>query len=176
MAPVQRPSNEAPWTAEFDTVRRENLFRDPPKRHSAYPALQAAVQPHLGSFNALLDKDGLLEHAIREIGIKVHLDGEPGDPSRNRLSLRLKDIFVDRPQISTTNKFASLARDVLPAECRERHATYRGKMRARLEFRVNDGPWREGLRDLGQLPIMIKVCADIGVLPFRSMVLTQPTV
>ena len=35
--------------------------------------------------------------------------------------------------------------------------SYRGKMRARLEFRVNDGSWHETVRELGQVPIMVRV-------------------
>lgn len=159
MAPARRDASTArrPWTVEYDTVRREKLFRHPPTDHTAYPALQAAVAPHIESFNALLQKDGPLEHGLRDIGTKVFLDGEPGDARRNRLSVRIKEIFVEKAQIPSTNKVSTRNREVLPAECRERHATYRGRMRVRLEHRVNVDPWKETVRELGQLPIMVKV-------------------
>lgn len=157
MAPARDSSKRPRWTVEYDTLRREKLFRRPPRDHTAYPALQAAVTPHIESFNALLEKDGQLEHALQEIGTKVFLDGEPGDAIRNRLSVRLREIFVEKAQIPASNKFSTRNREIFPAECRERHATYRGKMRVRLEFRVNDEPWKETVRDLGQLPIMLKV-------------------
>lgn len=157
MAPARDSSTETRWSVEYNTLRREKLFRCPPRDHTAYPALQAAVTPHIESFNSLLEKDGQLEHGLREIGTKVFLDGEPGDRIRNRLSVRLKEIFVDKAQIPASNKFSTRNREIFPAECRERHATYRGKMRVRLEHRVNDEPWKEMLRDLGQLPIMVKV-------------------
>ncbi len=160
MAAPREKNTKTHWTADFDTLRREKLFRHPPKDHSAYPALHAAIQPQIDSFNALLEKNGLLEHAIRDIGTKVFLDGESGDPSRNQLSVRLKEVFVEKPQIPTTNKFSTRNREIFPAECRERNATYRGKMRARLEYRVNKDPWQGVVRELGQLPIMLKVSRD----------------
>ncbi|KAI9754119.1 MAG: DNA-directed RNA polymerase I subunit RPA2 [Chaenotheca gracillima] len=154
MAP-SRPT-DTHWTAEFDTARREKLFRHPPKDRTAYPALQAAVQPHIDSFNALLDRGGLLEHALRDIGTKTFLDGGPGDEERNHLHVRLKEVFLDRAELPASNKFSTRNREIFPAECRERHATYRGRFKARLEYKVNEGDWRETVRDLGQLPLMIK--------------------
>ncbi|KAI9840719.1 MAG: DNA-directed RNA polymerase I subunit RPA2 [Sclerophora amabilis] len=149
-------STNTEWSAEFDTARRERLFRNPPTDHTAYPALQASVQPHIESFNALLDKGGLLEHAIRDIGTKTFLDGTSTDAHRNSLSVRLKELFIDRAELPPSNKFSTRNREIFPAECRERHATYRGKFKGRLEYKVNDGSWRESVRDLGQLPIMVK--------------------
>jgi DNA-directed RNA polymerase I subunit RPA2 len=32
---------------KFDTLRRENLFRNPPTDKTAYPTLAAAVDPHI---------------------------------------------------------------------------------------------------------------------------------
>lgn len=159
MVPTNRrpPSTDVPWGVDLDTVRRERQFRNPPKDHSAFPALQAAVQPHVDSFNALLEPDGLLEYAIRDIGTKTFLDGDAGDSLRNRLSVRLKEVFVEKAQIPAANKISTRNREIYPAECRERNATYRGKMRGRLEYRVNDGPWNDVVREMGQLPIMLRV-------------------
>lgn len=153
---LSHPAN-AGRTVDFDTVRREKLFRAPPQQRTAYPALQAAVQPHLESFNALLEPDGLLEHAIRDIGTKVQLDGEPGDEYQNKLSVKLKEFFVEKPQIPPTNKFSTRNREIFPAECRERHVTYRGKLRVKLQYKINDEPWEECVRECGQLPVMVKV-------------------
>ncbi|KAI9886360.1 MAG: DNA-directed RNA polymerase I subunit RPA2 [Watsoniomyces obsoletus] len=156
MAPPRDRSTDTHWTADIDAVRREKLFRHPPKDHSAYPALHAAIQPQIDCFNALLEKNGLLEHAVRDIGTKVFLDGESGDPARNRLSIRLKEVFIEKPQLPASNKFSTRNRHIFPAECRERHATYRGRMRAQLEYRVNEDPWKEVVRDLGLIPILLK--------------------
>ena len=171
MAPLKEPPTNTRWTSEFDTLRRERLFRNPPKDHTAYPALVAAVQPHIESFNALLDNKRLVEAALKDIGTKVFLDGESetaeqkaervgqgrAPERRNRLSVRIREVFLEKAVLPASNKFSTRNREIYPAECRERHATYRGRLRARVEYRVNNGDWKETVRDLGQVPIMLKV-------------------
>lgn len=127
--------------------------------------LQEAIQPHIDSYNAVFESNGLLTHALKDIGWKTILDGDDRLPAngRNRLSVRIKEVFVAKAQLPTSNKFSTRNREILPAECRERHATYRGRMSARLEYKINDGDVQEILRDLGQVPIMLKVV----VLAFR---------
>jgi DNA-directed RNA polymerase I subunit RPA2 len=71
------------------------LFSNPPKDKSAYPALKAALLPHIESFNALLESDGhkpgLLELGLQEIGTKSVFDGAEGAPTwrGNKLSCKL---------------------------------------------------------------------------------------
>ncbi|KAI4125832.1 MAG: hypothetical protein LQ347_005220, partial [Umbilicaria vellea] len=168
-SPAAAPTSTQ-WSCAFDTLRRENLFRNPPKDHTAYPALLEALRPHIESFNALLDNGKLLEAGVQDIGTKVFLDGEPESPSeraerlkdgkppksRNRLSVRIREVFVEKAVLPPNNKFSTKNREIYPAECRERHATYRGRLRARVEYRVNSGEWHESLRELGQVPIMLK--------------------
>ncbi|KAL9101775.1 MAG: hypothetical protein Q9163_002994 [Psora crenata] len=158
------------WTSEFDTIKRQKLFKNPPKDSTQYPMLAEAIDPHIQSFNALLEKSKLLEAALRDIGTKICLDGEQETPGqrkqrkedgrprekRNRLSLRVREIFLEKPVLPPTNKFNTRNREIFPAECRERHATYRGKLRCRLEYRVNNGEWNASVRELGQLPIMLR--------------------
>jgi DNA-directed RNA polymerase I subunit RPA2 len=165
MAPERTKTS---WDHEYNTLRREKLFRNPPTDRTAYPALQLAVDPHIESFNALFRNDGtasLLDHALAEIGTKTFLDGDeraaPGD--KNKLTVRYKSITLQRSQVPPSNKFAK-RREIFPAECRERHASYRGKLTAVLEYRVNDGEPQEFVRELGQMPIMVKVCR----VPLRS--------
>jgi DNA-directed RNA polymerase I subunit RPA2 len=155
------------WDHEYNTLRREKLFREPPSDRSAYPALQEAVDPHIKSFNAVFRHGeqgerfpGLLEEAIAEIGTKTLLDGDEraAPAGKNRLAVRYKSIALQKAQVPVTNKHAK-NREIFPAECRERHATYRGKLTATLEFRINNGEWTEFVRDFGQLPIMVKVSA-----------------
>lgn len=166
MAPAAtRTSTE--WSTQFNTTRRQKLFQAPPRDRTAYPALQAAVSPHLDSFNAIFGHEGQLEQAIKDIGTKVFLDGNPYEQAadggaRNRLSVRIQEVFVDKSALPPTNKHAIKNRNILPAECRERHATYRGKLRARIEYRVNNGDWVEQVRDLGHVPIMLRVSASPG--------------
>ncbi|KAI4216823.1 MAG: hypothetical protein LQ351_000772 [Letrouitia transgressa] len=136
----------------------------------AYPALVDALRPHVDSFNALLHNDQLLDAAIQDIGTKVFLDGEPkvsqqenvrsearvSQRRRNKLSVRIREVFLEKALIPPTNRISTQNRRIYPAECRERHATYRGKFRVRLEYRINEDPWQESIRELGQLPIMLK--------------------
>lgn len=165
------PSTDTDWSVEYDTLRRERLFRQPPKDHSAYPELQEAIRPHVDSFNALFENSKVLEAGLRDIGTKTFLDGvdlsqeqidearEEGRslPRKNRLQLRIRELFLEKSVLPATNKFSTRNRQIYPAECRERHATYRGRLRGRLEYRINDGDWKESVREFGQLPIMLRV-------------------
>lgn len=149
------------WDHQFHTLRRQNLFQNPPTDHSAYPALQLAVDPHIESFNAIFRDDGkpgLLAHGLADIGTKTYLDGNPraGPEGKNRLTVRIKDVILHKAQVPPSNKMA-LNRDILPAECRERHSTYRGRVSATFEYSVNGGDTYEFVRELGQIPIMVKV-------------------
>jgi DNA-directed RNA polymerase I subunit RPA2 len=159
MAPA--PTNTQ-WSTEFDTARRQKLFQNPPTDRTAYPTLAAAVDPHIHSFNQIFAKGGHLEEATREIGTKVFLDGDPyAQPEdvgrRNRLSVKIMDVFLDKSVLPPTNKVSISNRNIMPAECRERHVSYRGKLRARVHYRINNGDWLETVRELGQVPIMLKV-------------------
>lgn len=161
MAPATSKSGgtDTKWSTSFDTLRRQNLFQNPPKDHSAYPALQAAIEPHVNSFNALFEKDGLIAQGLKDIGAKTYLDGDDrtGPAGKNKLTVRIKEVYVEKPQLPSSNKFSTRNREILPAECRERHATYRGKMSAKLEYRINGGDPVEFVRELGQIPLMLKV-------------------
>ncbi|KAI8938970.1 DNA-directed RNA polymerase I subunit RPA2 [Plenodomus lindquistii] len=161
MAPSATQQHPQQWTTDFNTQRRQALFQNPPRDKTAYPALADAVEPHLSSFNAIFTAGGQLEQGLKDIGTKVFLDGNPYAPPdqaapRNRLSVRIQDVFLDRAVLPPSNKVALKNRNILPAECRERHATYRGKLRARLEYRVNNGDWQEEVCDLGNVPIMLR--------------------
>lgn len=179
------PSTNTDWSVEYDTVRRERLFRHPPKDHTAYPALAAAIRPHIDSFNALFDGPKILEAALKDIGSKTFLDGDIGPleqrralqdegrrpPRRNRLTVRISEVFLEKAVLPASNKFSIRNREIYPAECRERHATYRGKLRVRLEYRVNNGEWKESVRDLGQVPLMLRVSSSLDKTPgFLSLV------
>ena len=172
MAPINMNSRnlKIEWTAEFDTMKRQRLFQSPPANATAYPSLAEAIDPHVESFNALLEKGKIIESGLRDIGTKISLDSERETPEerrhrnanvypkerRNRLGIRVRDIYLDKAVLPSTNKISTRNREIFPAECRERHATYRGRLSCRLEFQVNDGEWNSVIRDLGQLPIMLR--------------------
>lgn len=64
------PTTTKPDTS-IGTLKREELFRNPPKDKSAFPALLAAVEPHIASFNAITEDHGLLDLARKDIGVKT---------------------------------------------------------------------------------------------------------
>ena len=149
------------WTSGFETVRQRHLFRKPPKDHTAFPLLEQAFRPHVDSFNSIFEEDGLLDQALRDIGTFTIQDGDPATGPTNKLNLRLTDWSLDKPVLPPSNKFSTTNRNFYPAECRERHATYRGRFRVHLALQINDGEWTDevGFRDAGFLPIMLRVCA-----------------
>lgn len=156
MAPA---ATETEWNHEYNTLRREKLFRDPPTDHSAYPLLQTAVNPHIESFDALFEPDGLIARGLADIDTKIYLDGdERASPvGRNRLTIKYKNVQLQKSQLPPSNKFVTKNREILPAECRERHVTYRGKLSVTFEYRINGEEPKEFTREIGLLPIMVKV-------------------
>ncbi len=152
------------WTTEYDTRQRHALFRNPPADKTAYPSLAEAILPHVESFNGLFAHHGQLYHALKDIGTKTFLDGSPAAPAddeseprtRNRLQIRMKEVFLDKSTLPPSNKLEAEKRDIYPVECRERHVTYRGRFRGRLEYRINDGEWKETVREFGYLPLMLR--------------------
>ena len=167
--PSRRPTSTQ-WSTEFDTTRREKLFRTPPQDSTAFPALAEALRPHIESFNALLDNSKLLAAGLEDIGFKTFLDSEQGVVQHggqrmngtdvrqkgNRFSVRIREVFLEKSVLPPTNKYSTRNREIFPAECRERHVSYRGKLRARVEYRLNDGDWKSVVREMGQVPIMLR--------------------
>jgi DNA-directed RNA polymerase I subunit RPA2 len=157
MAPVKKRDSAVQWSTEYNTLQREDLFRNPPSKKSAYPQLQDTIKPHVDSFNAIFATDGQLVHALKDIGTKTFLDGNAQEEGpRNRLQVRIREVFLEKSQLPPTNKIETTKREILPVECRERHTTYRGRFRGRFEYRVNEGKWQEVVRDFGTLPIMLR--------------------
>jgi DNA-directed RNA polymerase I subunit RPA2 len=72
----------------FNTLARENAFRNPPKDGSTYNILNEFVTPHIESFNSLFDDSGLpsgdgdgrglISTALKDIGERVVFDGSSG--------------------------------------------------------------------------------------------------
>ncbi|AET38153.1 DNA-directed RNA polymerase I core subunit RPA135 Ecym_2421 [Eremothecium cymbalariae DBVPG len=149
-------------TAHFRTLERESRFINPPKDKSAFPLLQEAVQPHIGSFNALTAgvNDGLLNQGVRDIGTKVLFDGKASSENPNylgnKLALNIEQVSITKP-LSNDGVSSAVERKVFPSECRQRLASYKGKLLLKLNWVVNDGEetYTE-VRDCGSLPIMLQ--------------------
>ncbi|GMM53943.1 hypothetical protein DAKH74_005590 [Maudiozyma humilis] len=154
-------------TADFRTLERENRFINPPKDKSAYPLLAEAVEPHVGSFNALTEGlgGGLLNLGVKDIGEKVIFDGKPEstDPDHinskylgNKLSVSVEQVSITKP-MSNDGVSAAVERKVFPTEARQRLSSYKGKLLLKLKWSVNDGEESfTEVRDCGGLPVMLQ--------------------
>ncbi|SCU81962.1 LAFA_0C08218g1_1 [Lachancea sp. 'fantastica'] len=161
MSKVIKPPAAA-RTADFRTLERENRFKNPPKDKSAYPLLQEAVEPHIGSFNALTEgpDGGLLNQAVKDIGEKVIFDGAKSvdnpDYMGNKLSLSVEQVSIAKPT-SNDGVSSAVERKIFPAESRQRLSSYRGKLLLKLKWSVNNGEETlTEIKDCGGLPVMLK--------------------
>ena len=87
----------------FNTLAREESFRNPQKQGSTYKILNQFVTPHIESFNALFDDSGLpagdgdgkglLSLGLRDVGERVVFDGTDGEGWGNRMRSRSLNSF-----------------------------------------------------------------------------------
>ena len=92
----------------FETLAREQRFREPSKTGHTVPILTELVAPHIESFNALFDDSGLppgdgdgrgqLSLALQDIGERVVFDytGRPDEAGNRGLGNRLSSAFCLR--------------------------------------------------------------------------------
>ncbi|THH11930.1 hypothetical protein EW145_g331 [Phellinidium pouzarii] len=155
----------------FDTLKREQSFRNPSTSGHTVPILTEFVAPHIESFNALFDDSGLptgdgdgkglLSLALQDIGKRVVFDytgrsDENGNPGLgNRLSFWIEQVSIGRPMVPDRDKTA-IERRVFPAEARERLTSYRGKMTVKLCWKVEGGEEKSMMKDCGLVPIMVR--------------------
>ncbi|KAG0374389.1 MAG: hypothetical protein J3R72DRAFT_226730 [Linnemannia gamsii] len=148
-----------PPIAKFNTLERERIFKNPSDKSFQTPALQELVAPHIEAFNSLMEfgkgtKSGLLDLAIQDIGPKAVFDMHGGGLG-NKLTFWVDEITLNKPMLSEKERH-STTRQIYPTEARERLNTYKGKLQAKLAWRVNDGPVVVETRDMGLVPVMIR--------------------
>lgn len=90
----------------FETLKREETFKHPPKNGSSVPILNEFVLPHIESFNALFDDSGLpdgdgdgrglLNLALQEIDRRVVFDytGPPDKDGNPSFGNRMSSMFL----------------------------------------------------------------------------------
>ncbi|KAF8528844.1 hypothetical protein BU17DRAFT_37683 [Hysterangium stoloniferum] len=156
----------------FHTLARENQFRNPSATGADVPILNEFVIPHIESFNALFDDSGLpygdgdgtglLNLAITDIGSQAVFDGkgQVGSSSGqggwgNKLTFWIEQVSIGRPMVPDKDKDA-VERRVFPSEARERLSSYRGRMTAKICWRVGNHPVNSSNRDCGLVPIMVR--------------------
>lgn len=95
-------------------------------------------------------QDGLPE-AIENL-IPVHLLLANGDD----VVLSIEDVTIHPPTLPV-GTIGVKTQKIYPSECRQRGATYRGKLTAKIGWSINGRQQESILKDLGEIPIMIKV-------------------
>ncbi|XP_047526041.1 DNA-directed RNA polymerase I subunit RPA2 [Pieris napi] len=120
-------------------------FSRPPK--IANPYLQCLGAPHIDSFNYMLT-DGLKAAIENLIPVQFQM------PSGERVKIQIDDATFSKPSVPMEAVGVKNQR-VLPTECRQRAATYKGDFKVRLTIQYSDNVVTLD-RSLGQLPIMIK--------------------
>ncbi|OJA08010.1 hypothetical protein AZE42_01099 [Rhizopogon vesiculosus] len=158
----------------FNTLQREESFKNPSKLGATYPILNEFVIPHIESFNALFDDSGLpkgdgdgrglLSLGLKDIGERVVFDGngEIGTESGhrgwgNRMSVWIEEVSIAPPRVPDRDTW-STERKLFPAEARERLTSYRGRMQAKVCWSINENihPDQCVMRDCGLVPIMVR--------------------
>lgn len=77
-------------------------------------------------------------------------------PNGDKVVLWLDDVHIYKPTVPS-NTIGVKTHKIYPSECRQRGTTYKGKIIVRLGWSIN-GKEQEALeKDLGEVPIMIKV-------------------
>jgi len=81
-------------------------------------------------------------------------------PNSDKIVLWLDDVHIYKPTVPSGTIGVKTCK-IYPTECRQRGTTYKGKIIARLGWSIN-GKEQEALeKDLGEVPIMLKVKIQI---------------
>ncbi|XP_026322835.1 DNA-directed RNA polymerase I subunit RPA2 [Hyposmocoma kahamanoa] len=120
-------------------------YRKPPK--TANPYLQCLGAPHIDSFNYMV-ADGLKAALADLIPAIFEL------PTGEKVKITIDEAAFAKPSVPM-EAVGVKNQKVLPTECRQRAATYKGDFKVRITFTV-DGKSMTVDRSLGNLPIMIK--------------------
>ncbi|XP_015126829.1 DNA-directed RNA polymerase I subunit RPA2 [Diachasma alloeum] len=121
-------------------------YGKPPERQN--PLLGRLGEPHLDSFNYMLEQG--LTDCLKDI-VPVHILLANND----KVLLWIEDATIYQPAIPTATVGAKSHR-IFPTECRQRGATYKGKLMIKLGWSVN-GRQQESLdKELGDIPVMVR--------------------
>uniref|UniRef100_A0A1Y1KKJ0 DNA-directed RNA polymerase subunit beta n=1 Tax=Photinus pyralis TaxID=7054 RepID=A0A1Y1KKJ0_PHOPY len=110
--------------------------------------LQQLGAPHVSSFNYMVNK-GLNDAVSSLHPVEFTL------PSGERLSLRIEDVSLNYPAVPL-GVVGVRTQQIFPTECRQRNATYSGKLNGKVSWSINNGPRSYIDQDFGNIPIMIK--------------------
>ena len=89
-----------------------------------------------------------LEDAIAD-SLPVHFEL----PSKSKVSLRIADAMLDCPKVPI-DVLGVKNPKIFPSECKQRKATYRGKLTVTVAWSVNGIEQIPFNKDLGDIPVM----------------------
>lgn len=110
--------------------------------------LQQLGEPHIRSFNYLVDK-GLSQIIEDLIPVEFLLNDK-------RIKLQISNYTFVNPQVPL-NTIGVRNTLIFPTECRQRAATYKGKLYVDVDWSIDGVPQQFLQKDLGDIPIMVKV-------------------
>ncbi|XP_073943178.1 RNA polymerase I subunit Rpl135 [Choristoneura fumiferana] len=120
-------------------------YRKPPQ--IANPHLQCLGAPHIDSFN-FMATDGIKAAIADIIPVEFEL------PNGQRIKITIDEAAFAKPLVPM-DVVGVKNQKVLPTECRQRAATYKGEFKVRITLKI-DGKEITTDRSLGQLPVMVK--------------------
>lgn len=77
-------------------------------------------------------------------------------PNGDKVVLWLDDVHIYKPTVPSSTIGVKTCK-IYPTECRQRGATYKGKIIVRLGWSINGKEQEVFEKDLGEVPIMVKV-------------------
>ncbi|XP_012287077.1 DNA-directed RNA polymerase I subunit RPA2 isoform X2 [Orussus abietinus] len=110
--------------------------------------LQSLGAPHVESFNYMLEA-GLMESIQNIEPVFLTL------PNGDKVVFKVDDVTIYQPMVPL-GTIGVKNHKIYPTECRQRGATYKAKLTAKISWSIN-GKQQESLeKDLGEIPIMVK--------------------
>lgn len=89
-------------------------------------------------------------------------------PSGDEVSISISNCIIGTPSVPLTVVGTS-SRHIYPLECRQRKFSYRGKCTIQLKWSVNGVPYPSIEKEMGDLPIMLKVSIDLICKVFAKL-------
>lgn len=77
-------------------------------------------------------------------------------PNGDKVVLWLDDVHIFKPTVPSSTIGVKTYK-IYPTECRQRGTTYKGKITVRLGWSINGKEQEVFEKDLGEVPIMVKV-------------------
>lgn len=105
--------------------------------------------PHVESFDYMLSEG--LQDCVENIA-PIFVELSNGD----KIRLRIEECTISPPTIPL-NAISVKDRRIYPSECRQRGVSYKGMCSARIGWDINGLKQPSVDKDLGEIPIMMKV-------------------